>query len=404
MTDKPEPARQRQLLEIGLIIVGRPDDIDRRAIIAARERMRTFLNEHFPEFIWRIATVSREDVPTAIRHEPSALLQDGSHLRDAEAWDFALMYTSADLISRYKPFALAVISSALDLAVISTNRIDPHTLDSSAPESERFETLTDSLYTLSLHALGHLNGLKQRADDTNLMYRLNAPSALDSMQRLTDGQKARMRENLSKIADLRLEERQGSSRFSRARFYLQSAWLNRHEIADALIHARPWEFPVRLMRLSAAALSSMLLLLMTAETWHLAVTQSQQRLWLMLGMTLLITTAFVAYRQRLYIHRNSHDLSEQSVITNVSASLIVFAGMGTMAVLMLLVSFIVSVSLYSPELIDAWTAGAAAHAGLTQYLLVDLLVTTLGLLIGALGASFEEQHYFRHVVFVDEET
>ena len=404
MTQENETDVPRQLLEIGLIIVGRPDEIDRRAIIAARERMREFLADNFPEFEWRIATVSREDVPTAIRHEPSALLQDGSHLRDAEAWDFALMFTSADLISRYKPFALAVISSALDLAVISTNRIDPHTFDASAPEAERLETLTDSLYTLSLHALGHLNGLKQRADDTNLMYRLNTPTSLDAMAQLTEAQKSRMRENLRKIADLRLEERQESSRISRVRFYFQSAWMNRHEIADALMHARPWEFPVRLMRLSAAALSSMLLLMMTAETWHLAVTQSQSRLWLMLGMTLLITTAFVAYRQRLYVHRNSHDLSEQSVITNVSASLIVFTGMGTMAVLMMLVSFVVSVSLYSPELIEAWTAGAAAHAGMSHYILVNLLVTTLGLLIGALGASFEEQHYFRHVVFVDEET
>ncbi|MDO6460360.1 hypothetical protein Q4485_06605 [Granulosicoccaceae sp. 1_MG-2023] len=394
----------RPLLEVGLIIVGRPDEIDRRAIVAARERMREYLNTVLPEFVWQIATVSREDVSASIRSEPSALLQDGSHLRDTEAWDFALMFTSADLISRYKPFALAVISSALDLAVISTNRIDPHTFDMAAPDGERLGRLTDSLYKLSLHALGHLNGLKQHPDSDNLMCRVSSPAALDAMQTLTQAQLSQMRENLHKIADLRLEERHESSRISRARFYLESGWLNRHEILDALSHARPWEFPMHLMRFSAAALSTMLILLMTAETWHLAVTQSQHRLWLTLGLTLLLTTAFVTHRHRLFVHRSSHGLSEQSVITNVSASLIVLSGMATMAGLMLLASFVVSVSLYSPALVAVWTSGAAPDAGLTQYLLVDLLVTTLGLLIGALGASFEEQHYFRHVVFVDEET
>ena len=32
------------------------------------------------------------------------------------------------------------------------------------------------------------------------------------------------------------------------------------------------------------------------------------------------------------------------------------------------------------------------------------LVSSLGLLIGSLGASFEGHHYFRHVIYADEET
>jgi hypothetical protein len=31
-------------------------------------------------------------------------------------------------------------------------------------------------------------------------------------------------------------------------------------------------------------------------------------------------------------------------------------------------------------------------------------VATLGVVLGALGASFESENYFRHVVLVDEET
>ena len=34
---------------------------------------------------------------------------------------------------------------------------------------------------------------------------------------------------------------------------------------------------------------------------------------------------------------------------------------------------------------------------------MSAFVASVAILIGALGASFEEQHYFRHVIFVDEE-
>ena len=37
-------------------------------------------------------------------------------------------------------------------------------------------------------------------------------------------------------------------------------------------------------------------------------------------------------------------------------------------------------------------------------LVLAAFVASLGLVIGALGASFEEEHYIRHIAFVDEET
>ena len=40
---------------------------------------------------------------------------------------------------------------------------------------------------------------------------------------------------------------------------------------------------------------------------------------------------------------------------------------------------------------------------LRHYLLLTTTVGSLGIVIGALEASFEQQHHFRHVVFVDEE-
>ena len=49
---------------------------------------------------------------------------------------------------------------------------------------------------------------------------------------------------------------------------------------------------------------------------------------------------------------------------------------------------------------------ASLHAplGWTHFLSLAGFIASLGIIIGALGASFEAQVYFRHVAFVDEET
>ncbi|MCB0060021.1 MAG: hypothetical protein KDE45_23445, partial [Caldilineaceae bacterium] len=40
---------------------------------------------------------------------------------------------------------------------------------------------------------------------------------------------------------------------------------------------------------------------------------------------------------------------------------------------------------------------------LDEYLLLSALVAALAICTGALGASIENSHYFRHITFVDEE-
>lgn len=392
------------LIEIGLILVGRLDRIDRQAVAATRDQMRRWLQERFPEFQWRLTLIRREEVPLNIRQEPSAMLRDGSFLRDAEGWDFALLFTSADLISRYKPYALSVTSSSLDLAIISTNRIDPHASDADVDDETRLAALITRLTTLCLRSIGHLNGLSDADAEDNLMCEPKSPQALAQMVELDSEQLEDMKRNLAKIADLRLEETHRAAEISPVRFYVQSAWINRHEIADAIIHAHPWEFPVRLLRLSAAALSTMVILMITAETWHLASIQPIPKLSTLLVLALIITTTFVAIRQRLFVQRVAFQISEQTVITNLAAAMIVLTGMTTTALVLMLVSLTISVLFYSHDLIAAWISAEQDAVGWWNYLQTNMLVTTLGLLIGALGASFEEQHHFRHIVFVDEET
>lgn len=390
-------------IEIGLVIIGRMDRIDKQAIRSAREQLLTWLQSQFPQFAWRISAVQREEVPLSIRQEPSALLRDGSDLRDAEGWDFAILFTAADLTCRYKPYSIAVTSSALDLAVVSTNRIDPHAFDAEVDEDERISTVAQRLTTLCIRSLGHLNGLAVVRDESNFMHIPSSPKELSEMSEFDSSQLSAIENNLHQIADPRLEETQAATELSPLRFYVQSAYINRHEIIDAVRHARPWEFPLRLLRLTAAAVSTTTLLMLTAESWHLASNQAITKLAILLGIVLIVTTALVAVRQRLLLQRRRSLMREQIVIANVSAVVIVLIGLATTASALLAFNVSAGFFLYSPSLVASWIDSDVGMAVSTVYWQVALFVTTLGLFIGALGATFEEQHHFRHVVFVDEE-
>ncbi|MDO3383842.1 hypothetical protein [Gilvimarinus algae] len=404
--NRPSPDKfysERAPIEIGLVIIGRMDRIDKQAIQAAREQLLVWLQSQFPQFAWRISAVQREEVPLSIRQEPSALLRDGSDLRDAEGWDFAILFTAADLTCRYKPYSIAVTSSALDLAVVSTNRIDPHAFDAEVDERERIHTVAQRLTTLCIRSLGHLNGLATSGEESNFMQIPSSPKDLSQMSEFGSDQHRAIEHNLHQIADPRLEETQAATELSPFRFYLQSAYINRHEIFDAVRHARPWEFPLRLLRLTAAAVSTTTLLMLTAETWHLASNQAIAKLAMLLGVVLVVTTALVAVRQRLLIRRRRSLMREQIVITNCSAVAIVLIGLATTAAALLALNLSAGFFLYAPDLVASWVQSAVVEPVSTTYWQVSLFVTTLGLFIGALGATFEQQHHFRHVVFVDEE-
>lgn len=404
--DKPQATAAPDaapMIEVGMVMVGRLGRIDRRAISATRDRLRVWLQEVFPNFHWRIALVHRGEVPLSVRQEPSALLQDGSHLRNSEGWDFGLLFTSADLISRYKPYALAVTSSALDLAIFSTSRVDPHASDTEVDESTRVATLTAGLLNLCLHALGHLNGLADAQNPNNVMFAPHASKTLAGEREFTELQHRAMAINLSQIADQRLEETDNAGELTDLRFYLHSAWINRHEIAVAVWHVKPWEFPVRLLRLSAAAFSAMLILMITAESWDLAATQGLGKLSFLLGGAILITSSFVAARQRLFAQRLTYRVTEQTVITDLVAALVVTLGMVATATLLLVFGLTIAWLFFSNELVAAWITSNDSEVDWRNHLQTNVLVTTLGLLVGALGASFEDQHHFRHVVFVDGE-
>ncbi|TWU08595.1 hypothetical protein [Allorhodopirellula heiligendammensis] len=405
----PSPGSPKSLIAIGVMVAGPLDFVDARAARMAVEQADQRLSELFEEFRFDFFEIRRPEMTGGSiagngRVEPSVLLQQAVEERDSRHWDFAIMLTASELVGNYSSFCFAALSRPLDAAVLSMSLIDPMALGVEANRDERVERIARRLSRLILHSIGHLSGLPQSSHPNDLMYHPPHAGALDLMAGMGTESVERQRMALAEIADQRLEEGAGRG-LTKPMFALRAAWINRKEITQAIWAARPWEFPKRLSRLTIASFSTLAILFMTAEAWDLALGQGSVRLPTLLFVSLLATTFYVVLRQQLLVRRGTRR-SEQAIVTSVSAMGIVFVGMATTWAALFVVGMVLSFFLFPSALIADWAASSiSAPKDLTWSHRPQMAVfaASLGLMIGALGASFESQHYFRHIIFVDEE-
>lgn len=392
-------------LEIGVILAGRLKSRHRQLILKAINQLQSDLLRWFPAYRWSINLRPRRDIGESNREESTRLLSEAAAERDSNRWDFALLITDDELLAHFRPFALAALSRPLDSAVISTARLVPELDGPSTGDDAALEDhiIVDRLATVMLHAMAHLGGVSAAREQDHYLYRPRDAADLDAMQRFDDAELFELDKTFRAVADQRLEERH-EHLGSRWRFLAQACWLNREQILEAIVAAKPWEFPRHLSRLTTAAVSTVALLLMTAEAWDLGLSQSTLKVSLMAVIVLLFTTTFVIIRQRLVLLRHRR-LSEQRVLTSVSALVIVMAGLAVTWSCMFLLALLASSTLFDAELIQSWASSTNpdSDVGLATLIKMSAFCASIGLLIGSLGASFEEQHHFQHVIFVDEE-
>lgn len=392
------------LIEIGVIVAGRLDLVDAKATKLAVEQTDERLSEMFPGLKFNFFEIKRPEMSFGGRTEPSLLLRQAMEERDSKHWDFAFVLTSSELVGNYSPYCFAALSRPLDAAVISLSLIDPQALGIEADMNSRVERIARRLSRLMLHSIGHLCGLPRSDHPNDLLFHPPDAASLDNMAALQPADVEQVREHLADIADLRLEEGEGRT-LGRLQFLIRAAWINRYEIYEAVRAARPWEFPTRLSRLTIASFSTLAILLLTAEAWDLALIQSRDRVFGLIVGSLLVTTCYVVARQQLLVRRGQRR-TEQFVVTSLSAFGIVFVGMLTTWTMLFTVGLFVTHTLFPSHLIETWATSVITETRLLGW--VDrphmaVFGASLGLLIGALGASFESQHYFRHIIFVDEE-
>ena len=390
-------------IEIGWVLVGRMEEVDVAAIRRARGRVLERMAGLFDSFDWSMPVTRRRGEAADVRAGVTVdLLDIGSAERDAHHWDAALVVTDDDLRAYHKPFALAAPSRALSVAALSTARLDPDAAGET-DEATRVSVLARRLEALALHLIGHLLDVPHADDPYDAMAHLHGVADLDRVR----GYGLRALEVLSRelraVGDERLEERPEHLQLSSAKFYLRVLTHNRGDILRAVARIRPWEFPLRLSRLTTAAASTLFVLLMTAEAWDLGMAQPWWRVVVLTALVLAGGSAYVIRRQSLLVRRGHKVLSEQRAVGNWAIVIAVTLGMAVTWAVLVLAVVAVEAALYPAGLVEQWAA-SVGQIRPHHYVILAAFVGALGIVIGSLGAGFESQTYFRHVALVDEET
>ena len=391
---------------VGWVQAGPLDDTQREAFNRARALVREALQRELPGFAWSFPFLRRRDLVTGgAEAEPVDLLDAGVTERRVAGWDFALVVTAADLRARFRPFALATPAQALDTAALSMARIDPGVRDSGMTDAERAERMGYRLAALALHAFGHLNGLDHEAREDAVMHAPRSPSDLDlSSLSFTEPNRTEIEAELHDVADPRLEEETAFERLSDAAFVVKAILLNWADVADTVVQIRPWRFPFQLSKLTTAAFSTLVVLVMTAEAWDLGTRQPLALVGALSAVAIVGTSAYLVRKQGLLARRHGQARTEQQVVQAVSILLALGLGMSTTWGLLFGTTLGLRVLLFDGPILDGWAASLGHPVGHDDVLAFAGFVAALGLGVGALGGSFEDQTYFRHVAYVDEET
>lgn len=433
------PVGHRPVIEVGWLLVG---SFDKQLDKAARRGRAVFaraMREHFPEFDWRVSLVivpaarqAKDSLTAAV--EPVALLDIALQEREARRWDFALALYAGELVGYERSVPLGAPSAAIACAAVGMARLWEPCDDPADKACQRrsVELASERAARLAAHLLGHLVGLGHSAAPGDYMYPPHGVGDLDHMAGFADETAAELRAELADVADPRLEEEGAepavygpvprdakalarfAGRLGALRFALLAAWQHQDDVWRIIARIRPWVIPLRLGRLITAAASTLVILMMTAEAWEAGMSQPIWRVILLSLLSLSVASTYLIHKQRLLIGRprgprggdrarrpSRH--SEQRSVGNVAVVLAVVAGMATTYAALFTVSLIAAYACYPEPLVRNWAGSVENPMTLARYLCLSGSVASLGLAIGALGASFEPRGYVRHVAYVDEE-
>jgi hypothetical protein len=162
---------------------------------------------------------------------------------------------------------------------------------------------------------------------------------------------------------------------------------------------RPFRMMFSLGKLVFAAMAALVLALLSTELWYLGVGINTWRLILIAVAVLLASTLYVVFRQRLYVRRVSRSLSEQAAFFNLTSFLTVFSVLLALFVAIFVVTIVVTVGVYPRYIIEDWLG--KSDVGFLDYAKVSLLISSMAMVVGALGAGLEENQHFRQVMYTE---
>lgn len=332
--------------------------------------------------------------PTGGAYAPVDFLQIGLVEKLERKPHFLLVVTEVDLSSTIQNYVVALPSTLTNIGIISTKRLRPAFWG----EPDNAAVAVQRLAVVLLHTLGHLLNLEHAESPDNIMHSFESVSDLDAMQVLTPEQAVHLKRRLPREAREQLV-RQGS-------WWVAVRWILSHwlDIWQAVLRANPFDLVLRMPTMVTAAISLIVVVFFSAETWDVAGTVALAEVGLFSGVALAVGTAVLYRAHGLNLGQmRSKALSESVIITRAATVFSLLCTLGVFYVFLLVVVYAATQTVFPQRLMETWPTVDPATRTL-DHIKLSMFLAALGVLGGSLGGSAESKALVRHILFLDEET
>lgn len=374
----------KRLVNIGwLVAVDVSNEKILRNYDRARQGLLKILSDQFPQFRWEMPFVHRRQLSPHQVVDPLVTLELGVHEKIYRTWDYVLVIVPNELKPRDRVFTIGVPSSALEVAVLSTARL------------EMEQEFSERLVGLALHLLGHMWGLEHR--DIGPMMPPEECETLCARRFLPD-EAAAIIDRLEEVADARVEEQQATTNW--LTFHWHAFWADPKSIVVDIWGYAPWKIPFRMGRLTAAAAISVVFLLLGAESWEIGVNLSILTLIMGAAISVVASTLFIFLGQNL--SQISREIGWREQLSRTRILLFLTLLLGMLSLWAVLFAILFAMVLVVPRHIPVeWLGQSLEQSDLARH---AAFMATLGVFAGALGGNLEEENELKARLFYDEET
>jgi predicted Zn-dependent protease len=400
----PAPASQPAVrIDVGVLLALSPHGEEEEMLRFARRIVEDA--KETLEGVTGVEWAFHEEDATLLRsddaHRPADFLDEAS-LRMVEGpYDVLLVVTDVSLASRTNRVVEGLASPVGRFVILSTRklRLSPREEPLRPLESE---TVRWNAAALLLHLLGHVLGLEHepRASGTVM-----APFAFEEGRRAVPPFSPSARGRIRRLAR-RVPERDHEDRgtLSELWFHLTSALRHPGLVLSPLLRNRALFLPLSLPRLATAAVAPAIILVFTEEIWAAGIHMTDTTAWVFAIASMLFATVYLTTSQNLFFpHKEKRFHTEHLAVVNVSVFLTILLAVLGLFLMLGLLMLGIELFVFPPELMQLWSALEQPRVGLGEQVRIAVLISTIGVLTGALAGGLESRDVIRHLALFRSE-
>ena len=323
---------------------------------------------------------------------------DSASLRMVEGpYDAVVVVTDVALVSRRQRIVPGLVSSVGRVLIISTRdfRLTPRgePVRQIASDAVRWNA-----GALVLHLLGHALGLEhtQGSEDTAMR-----PFEIQPQRQGLPSFGSRARQQLARLGE-RFPQRtfEDDGILKELSFHLASAARHPRQLLATVWRSRAPLLPLYLPRLATAALAPAVILVFTAEIWDAGFHMTNREVWTFAAIAVLISTVYLSMSQAVFLPQKERRFhTEHLAVVNVAITIVLLCAVVGLFVMVGLLMMVIQLYVFPPDLVRAWPSldlGTAVITLLDQ-VRIAALISTVGVLTGALGGGLESRSVLRHL-------